>query len=239
MDSFWERYLSFAQQKKWRVPEEHKPIVDEAFRLHDHFAEQDLAQHQRLQKIRPKTIASVLERLVTAGLIRKIFFGEGRIYYEHVYGHMHHDHLVCLRCGKIQEFRDEVIETQQAKVCQEQGYKMVKHSLHILGLCPDCRLKEGRSMAEFGREESPLVTAGAVPLSAVPNQHQAQVVDVTGGMAVKRRLREMGIMPGTVLEIISNQFAGPFILRVKGARLAIGHNITHKVLARDLGRKST
>jgi len=233
MKTMLERYQDFARNKKWSIPPQHIKVIEEIFGWHDHFTEKELAVHQRLAMVPKKTLSIVLERLVEAGLIRKIFFGENKIYYEHVYGHIHHDHLVCLQCGKIVEFRNEQIERQQFQVCQEHDFRMVKHSLHILGICPECRktLPEAES---FPREEVPLARDELLPLSTIPNGHRAKVVRIEGGMALQRRLRELGIISGIEIEVIANQFAGPFIIRVKGGRLAIGHNITHKVIVQDL-----
>jgi Fe2+ transport system protein FeoA len=174
---------------------------------------------------------------VEAGLIRKIYFGEDKIYYEHVYGHIHHDHLVCLQCGAIVEFRDEKIEQQQKKVCQEHDFTMAKHSLHILGICSTCREKNDVSPEVFPTEVVELKQDEALSLSTIPDGHVARVERIDGGEGMRKRLREMGILPGSIVEVITNQFAGPFIIRVKDSKLAIGHNITHKVIARDLGKK--
>ena len=53
--------------------------------------------------------------------------------------HEHHDHLVCLRCGKIVEFECEPIETAQTEVAEEHGFHLLRHRHELYGHCPDCR----------------------------------------------------------------------------------------------------
>ena len=50
----------------------------------------------------------------------------------------HHDHLVCLKCGVVQEFVDEVIEARQEKIAQQYQFNMTDHSLTIYGICGAC-----------------------------------------------------------------------------------------------------
>ena len=50
----------------------------------------------------------------------------------------HHDHLVCIRCGRIQEFVDDNIEDLQAKIAEKNGFTITDHALVIYGECADC-----------------------------------------------------------------------------------------------------
>ncbi len=51
----------------------------------------------------------------------------------------HHDHLVCVKCGRVEEFVDTLIEERQAKIAADAGFKMTDHALNIYGLCPTCQ----------------------------------------------------------------------------------------------------
>ena len=51
----------------------------------------------------------------------------------------HHDHLVCERCGRIEEFVDAIIEKRQRRIAEKAGFSMTDHSLYIYGVCPKCR----------------------------------------------------------------------------------------------------
>jgi Fur family transcriptional regulator, ferric uptake regulator len=56
-------------------------------------------------------------------------------------GRSHHDHLLCLKCGRVFEFRDDDIEKLQDKVCEKFHFKPVEHRLGIRGYCRDCLKK--------------------------------------------------------------------------------------------------
>ncbi len=84
------------------------------------------------------TIYRVLTQFESAGLVIRHHFEGGQSVFELAEGD-HHDHLVCLRCGRIEEFSDEVIETRQEAVAKRLGYELTDHSLYLYGICPDCR----------------------------------------------------------------------------------------------------
>jgi ferric uptake regulator, Fur family len=64
-----------------------------------------------------------------------------RTIYEFVVGKQHHEHLICVECGKIIEFNKEEIEQLQEKVCEEYDFTPINHRLEIFGLCSDCKGK--------------------------------------------------------------------------------------------------
>lgn len=84
------------------------------------------------------TIYRVLAQFESAGLIIRHNFEGDHCVYELDRGD-HHDHIVCVKCGRVEEFVDDVIETQQSKVAQRLGFKMTDHSLNIYGVCSDCQ----------------------------------------------------------------------------------------------------
>ena len=84
------------------------------------------------------TVYRVLTQFEAAGLVRRHNFEGGHSVFELDQGD-HHDHLVCVKCGHIEEFVDEVIEEHQAKVAKKAGYSMTGHSLNIYGLCAKCQ----------------------------------------------------------------------------------------------------
>ena len=93
------------------------------------------------------TVYRVLTQFETAGLVMRHHFEGGHAVFELESGH-HHDHIVCLRCGHVDEFRDEVIERRQREKARELGYKLMDHSLIMYGECQqaDCpHLAERRS----------------------------------------------------------------------------------------------
>ena len=92
------------------------------------------------------TVYRVLTQFEQAGLLVRHHFEGGKAVYELNEG-KHHDHLVCLQCGKVEEFYDPEIEKRQAKIARERGFAIHDHSLYLYADClkADCpdRPKDG------------------------------------------------------------------------------------------------
>ena len=90
------------------------------------------------------TIYRVLTQFETAGLVTRHHFESGHAVFELERGH-HHDHIVCVQCGKVEEFYDQTIEDRQKSVVARMGYEIQDHSLVLYGDCkkPNCPDKPG------------------------------------------------------------------------------------------------
>jgi Fur family ferric uptake transcriptional regulator len=86
------------------------------------------------------TVYRVLTQFENAGLVTKHHFEGGHSVYELNQGE-HHDHILCVKCGKVEEFLDEVIEQRQAEIARKAGFAMTDHCLYIYGICADCQKK--------------------------------------------------------------------------------------------------
>lgn len=84
------------------------------------------------------TVYRVLTQFEEAGLIIRHHFEGGQSVFELDHGE-HHDHLVCVQCGRVEEFVDDVIEKRQEFIAQKAGFAITDHSLNIYGLCPKCQ----------------------------------------------------------------------------------------------------
>jgi Fur family transcriptional regulator, ferric uptake regulator len=80
------------------------------------------------------TIYRVLTQFEQAGLLVRHHFESGKAVYELNQGG-HHDHLVCLQCGRVEEFFDEEIERRQRKIAKDRGFEIHDHSLHLYADC--------------------------------------------------------------------------------------------------------
>ena len=80
------------------------------------------------------TIYRVLTQFESAGLVSRHHFESGHAVFELERGH-HHDHVVCVQCGKVDEFFDQAIEDRQQLVVEKMGYGIQDHSLVIYGNC--------------------------------------------------------------------------------------------------------
>lgn len=85
------------------------------------------------------TVYRVLTQFEQAGLLTRNHFESGKAVFELNEGH-HHDHLVCLTCGKVEEFYDEAIEARQHAIAKERGFELQEHSLALYAVCAqtDC-----------------------------------------------------------------------------------------------------
>ena len=82
------------------------------------------------------TVYRVLTQFESAGLVNRHHFEGGQAVFELNQGG-HHDHMVCLKCGKVVEFMDEVIEERQKKIAQDNGFEITDHSMILYGHCND------------------------------------------------------------------------------------------------------
>lgn len=83
------------------------------------------------------TVYRVLTQFEAAGLVKRHNFEEGYSVFELDQGE-HHDHFVCVKCGRVDEFFDGVIEERQQIVANKLGYQMTDHNLTIYGICKEC-----------------------------------------------------------------------------------------------------
>lgn len=84
------------------------------------------------------TVYRVLTQFETAGLVTRHHFEGGHSVFELSQGG-HHDHIVCVKCGRVDEFVDETIEQRQRAIAERIGYEMTDHCLYMYGICPDCQ----------------------------------------------------------------------------------------------------
>ena len=80
------------------------------------------------------TVYRVLTQFEQAGLLQRHHFESGKAVFELNQGG-HHDHLVCLQCGRVEEFLDPEIEQRQDKIAKERGFAIRDHSLYLYADC--------------------------------------------------------------------------------------------------------
>ena len=89
------------------------------------------------------TVYRVLTQLEEAGMLARNTFNAGKAEYELTEG-KHHDHLICLGCGRTDEFNDPTIEKRQKAVAESFGYALRDHQMALYGYCPACASKRDR-----------------------------------------------------------------------------------------------
>lgn len=133
------RLRKYLSDRNLRCTAQREVIVRQVLALNEHFDADDL--HERLRGkgrgVSRATVYRTLQHLQKCGLIREVLRCEGRAKYEQTVGH--HDHMVCVRCGRIVEFRDEQIEELVTKLCERRGFKPSEHRLGVKGVCSECQ----------------------------------------------------------------------------------------------------
>jgi len=84
------------------------------------------------------TVYRVLTQFEAAGLVNRHHFEGGHSVFELNEGG-HHDHILCVKCGKVDEFIDDTIEKRQKAIAADLGYELTDHCLYMYGICKDCQ----------------------------------------------------------------------------------------------------
>jgi Fur family ferric uptake transcriptional regulator len=135
----FERHL---QDEGLRLTAQRVRVLERVFLTHDHFSAETLFGWLRAEEgpsVSRATVYRTLELLASGGFVTVLDTGRGEMLYEHSLGHTHHDHLVCKRCGRIEEFREARIETLQEAVADKHGFEMTGHVLRLTGICRSCQ----------------------------------------------------------------------------------------------------
>jgi len=93
------------------------------------------------------TVYRVLTQFEQAGLLVRHHFESGKAVYE-LNDEKHHDHLVCLQCGRVEEFYDAEIEKRQSKIARERGFEISEHALYLYAECTKPRCPHRKKTGE-------------------------------------------------------------------------------------------
>lgn len=134
-------FRSYISEKGLRNTPEREEIIAEIFAEQDHFDVDELylRLRQKGSKISKASIYRNIPLIIESGLIKEVWHENGHMHYETVYGHKHHCHLRCLKCGKVIEFVEKKLEEIERYLCEENDFEIVDHRLDITGYCSDCR----------------------------------------------------------------------------------------------------
>lgn len=131
-------------------------ILDEFVDAGEHISLDELLAkvQQKMPGVGYATVYRSMKLFVEAGLAHERKFGDGQTRYEAArVGDPHHDHIICVRCGRIFEFEDEVIEERQDAIAARFGMTIVSHRLDIWGQCADPNACGAHEREDRGGEE--------------------------------------------------------------------------------------
>jgi Fur family ferric uptake transcriptional regulator len=134
------RFEEFLRARALRMTSQRREILLLAWGTHEHFTAEEMYAWVRARdaSVSRATVYRTLSLLVEGGFLATIDRGHGQTLYEHILGHSHHDHMLCLGCGKIFEFRCAEIERRQREIADRQHFRMERHMLRIEGRCARC-----------------------------------------------------------------------------------------------------
>lgn len=137
-------FTSELEARRLRKTPERFAILKEIYSLGGHLDAEDLFLHMQKQNYRVSraTVYNTLELLVEVDLVKKQQFGNNITLFEKSLGYKQHDHLICTKCGKVQEFCDPRIQQTKSMVKEFIDFEITHHSLNLYGFCGDCRTKE-------------------------------------------------------------------------------------------------
>lgn len=162
----------------------------------------------------PHFMRQCMNRWVEHGFAQKKRFEGQPPRYEHRHLGKHHDHLICTKCGRIEEFWNEEMERLQLRIATAKGFHMLQHKMEIYGLCNVC-MAQRRFL---------------IPLAMAKPGEKIIVKEMLGGRTARSRLASMGFRPGDVLEVINNNGQGRLIVGHECTRLAIGRGMAQKIM---------
>ena len=130
-----------------RVTGERRAILQEVFRTTSHFDADSLLTRLRNagRPVSRATVYRTLSHFVETGLIRRVDSGERHARFEPCVGDEHHEHMICVVCGRILEFVEEEIERLQLEACRRHRFRPISHTLQIQGVCNECQRREAGS----------------------------------------------------------------------------------------------
>ena len=130
---------SYLEDHNLKHTRQREAILEVFLEVEGHITGEEL--HRRVRRKFPAigytTVYRTMKLLCEAGLASERHFDDGVTRFE--IQHEHHDHLVCVRCGKIVEFECAMIESAQDRIVQEYGFRLLRHRHELYGHCPSCR----------------------------------------------------------------------------------------------------
>jgi Fur family ferric uptake transcriptional regulator len=143
VDPAEKKFAQYLKKNNLKTTKQRLHVAGEFFSRREHISAEDL--YTIVRKKFPNTgfttVYRTLNLLVDAGLAASHNFKGSFTRFEPVTHQKHHDHLICLRCGKIIEFTNARIEKLQEEVAERHGFRVTDHTLEIFGICASCGKK--------------------------------------------------------------------------------------------------
>ena len=169
----------------------------------------------------PDFIRDTLKLMVRFGFAKKNRFNNGPVRYEHMHLGQHHDHMICTKCRKIVEFREDRLEDLQVQIAAAHGFHMLQHKMEIYGICSECLKNRVQVM----------------PLVMAKPGERLIIKDITGGTGARMRLLSMGLRLKDEIEIVTNPKQGQIVVAVDLKRFILGRGLAQKIMVQNVESK--
>ncbi|MFP3870765.1 MAG: transcriptional repressor, partial [Syntrophobacteria bacterium] len=211
-----EEFITICKEHGLNYSDKRLLVLEAFLETTEHVTVTDLKEklENKGHKLEAEFIAETLELLCRYGYAYKKHFEGQELQYEHRHIGWHHDHLICAKCNKILEFHNPEIEALQRQIALHYSFTLLHHKMELYGICGECR-----------KLRQPVL-----PLANVLPGEKVLIDRLAGGRQVQQRLAEMGLVPGTAVEVIKSSGPGPIIVTFRGSRIALGHGLSHKIL---------
>jgi Fur family ferric uptake transcriptional regulator len=133
-------FAEHLSSKNLKLTKERKAVLKELFSHQGHIEAEELSHNLRRKKTRASraTIYRTLELLIESGIVRKVDLGHGHSHYELALDRPHHEHMICLECGRVIEFSDKGIHRSLDILCRKERFERTSHRFQIFGYCERC-----------------------------------------------------------------------------------------------------
>lgn len=136
-----ERFRRYLRDHRQPVTRQRDTIAELVLTSDDHLSAEQVRKRlaERGQRVGLATIYRTLELLEKSGLARAHDFGQGFKRFEPMPAQADHEHLICVRCGKVVEFAHERLERMLPMIADEHGFQPERHRVEIYGVCQQCQ----------------------------------------------------------------------------------------------------
>ncbi len=190
-------------------------VMDAFLQTDSHITAGELHQHlmERGVSLEPDFVRETLKLMGRFGFAQSNRFGNGAVRYEHLHLGHHHDHMVCTKCRRIFEFKNEQIEALQLQIAQEHGFHLLQHRMELYGICRGCL-------------DEPV---DRMPLVAARPGERLIIQEFGGGSRARMRLMSMGLRPGDRIEVITSLQEGQIAIAAGNRRFVLGRGLAQKI----------
>ena len=217
-----EQFKKLFKQERIDRFEDRFKVLDTFLKTEQHVTEVEMTRllQENGNELSGDFVRETLNLMCRFGFARENRFDNGTVRYEHHHLGDHHDHMICTKCKKIFEFRNDQMEALQVNIAAAIGFHMLQHKMEIYGICAEC-LKD---------------RALVMPLDLARPGERLVIKQIRGGAGARMRLLTMGLRIGDPIEVITNQNNGQVVIAADLKRYAFGRGLAEKIMVEPLRR---